>query len=193
LHAKDKEVTLAGSPRCQEDGNRARVSSRLMRLPRHRPCPEAVRTIHSGDPANKNKTAFTRRPSGRHSSFCQRRPERIGATWSVICQQDIGAMPRDAQRRLFDWLDPWITSLRAAVQAECSARGCTVGPPRRTAARRYVLFDLCFSHSPIEDRRASGLRVGADDGTYDRTLTTTRRFCARPARVLFGATGFASP
>lgn len=28
---------------------------------------------------------------------------------------------------------------------------------------------------------------------YASTLTTTRRFCARPSRVLFGATGFDSP
>jgi hypothetical protein len=79
-------VTVAGSPRCQEDWNRARVSSRLMRLPRYRPCPEAVRTIHSGDPIKKNRTAFTRRPSGRGSSFLKRRPERIDVT-------DVGNLP----------------------------------------------------------------------------------------------------
>jgi hypothetical protein len=28
---------------------------------------------------------------------------------------------------------------------------------------------------------------------YERTFTTTRRFCARPALVLFGATGLSSP
>ena len=38
-----------------------------------------------------------------------------------------------------------------------------------------------------------GPRVELTDGTYDKIFTTTRRFCARPARVLFGATGFASP
>ena len=86
LHAQDEDATLAGSPRCQEDGNRARVSSRLMRLPRYRPCPEAVRTIHSGDPAKKNRTAFARRPSGRGSSFLKRRPERIDVT-------DVGNLP----------------------------------------------------------------------------------------------------
>ena len=29
--------------------------------------------------------------------------------------------------------------------------------------------------------------------TYARTLITTRRFCARPSRVLFGAIGLSSP
>jgi hypothetical protein len=29
--------------------------------------------------------------------------------------------------------------------------------------------------------------------SYDRTRMTTRRFWARPSRVLFGATGFSSP
>ena len=28
---------------------------------------------------------------------------------------------------------------------------------------------------------------------YESTLITTRRFCARPWRVLFGETGFSSP
>jgi hypothetical protein len=32
-----------------------------------------------------------------------------------------------------------------------------------------------------------------DPALYVRMRTTTRRFCARPSRVLFGATGFSSP
>ena len=34
---------------------------------------------------------------------------------------------------------------------------------------------------------------GLTTGAYESTFTTTRRFIARPSRVLFGATGFSSP
>ena len=34
---------------------------------------------------------------------------------------------------------------------------------------------------------------GLTTDSYESTFTTTRRFMARPSRVLFGATGFSSP
>ena len=40
-------------------------------------------------------------------------------------------------------------------------------------------------------RKPSGFRTVTS--VYERTLITTRRFIALPSRVLFGATGFASP
>ena len=47
-------------------------------------------------------------------------------------------------------------------------------------------FDVQRDRSPDEGELC-------DPGSHERTLISTRRFSARPARVVFGATGFASP
>ena len=66
--------------------------------------------------------------------------------------------------------------------------------PRRNEARRGA-------HETMPDftrpGRAYSALLGGSNGNegavYSRTLMTTRRFCARPVRVLLSATGLVSP
>ena len=54
-------------------------------------------------------------------------------------------------------------------------------------AREVVIEEAGQQAGPPPDR------LVAIALAYERTLTTTRRFCARPSRLLFGATGLSSP
>ena len=45
-----------------------------------------------------------------------------------------------------------------------------------------------------DPKRESGARIlRAPQASYESTRMTTRRFCARPSRLVFGAIGFSSP
>jgi hypothetical protein len=80
-----------------------------------------------------------------------------------------------ALRRIYDQMaDPkWVIPMGA-----CPGRVADRPPPRRGKVNAVAnLHDRARRHS-------------AD---HAMTLMTTRRFCARPARVVFGAIGFSSP
>ena len=76
----DNTCLLAGSPLCPGDWSQTRRSHGVsaaaasVRMLRGSP------NIQSGDPARKNRTALTRRPSNRGPSFSVGRPERTGIT-----------------------------------------------------------------------------------------------------------------
>jgi len=72
----------------------------------------------------------------------------------------------------------------------------TLARPLLCGAGRRILRPL-FVRCGI--RNAGGMEAAASesriasDVVYVSTRITTRRFCLRPSRVLFGASGFSSP